>query len=86
MRLYWELIRLGFKRYATYRGATFAGVFTNTVWGFMLAFVQLALFGSRSRLAGYDATDAITYVWVTQGLQNIVHVWTWTRSWSSTWA
>lgn len=77
MRLYWELARLGFKRHSAYRGATFAGVFTNTVWGFMLAFVQLGLFAARPRVAGYDATDAITYVWVTQGMLMTVHVWNW---------
>ncbi|HXM57259.1 MAG TPA: ABC-2 family transporter protein [Candidatus Dormibacteraeota bacterium] len=79
MRLYWEMARLGFKRYATYRGATFAGVFTNTVFGFMLAFVSLSLFTSRARVAGYDATDAITYVWVTQGLLSTVHVGGWSE-------
>ena len=29
---------------STYRGATFAGVFTNTVFGFILAYVLLAVF------------------------------------------
>jgi ABC-2 type transport system permease protein len=77
VRLYWRLACLGFRRHSTYRGATFAGVFTNTVWGFMLAFVQLALFSSRPRVAGYDATDAITYVWVSQGMLMTVYVWSW---------
>jgi ABC-2 type transport system permease protein len=77
VRLYWELARLGFRRYSTYRGATFAGVFTNTVWGFMLASIQLALFSSRSRVAGYSATDAITYTWLSQGMLMTVYVWGW---------
>jgi ABC-2 type transport system permease protein len=77
VRLYWEVARIGFKRYATYRGATFAGVFTNTVFGFMLAFVSLGLFGTRARVAGYDATDAVTYVWITQGLLSTVHIGAW---------
>ncbi|MBV9255191.1 MAG: ABC transporter permease, partial [Actinobacteria bacterium] len=33
MRLYWEVARRGFRRYATYRAATVAGVFTNSVFG-----------------------------------------------------
>ena len=77
MRLYWELGRLGFRRHATYRGATFAGVFTNTVWGFMLSFIQVALFSSQRRVAGYDVADAITYVWVSQGMLMTVYIWGW---------
>jgi ABC-2 type transport system permease protein len=77
VRLYWALACLGFRRHAAYRGATIAGVFTNTVWGFMIAFVNLALFGSRARVAGYDASDALTYVWLTQGMLMTVAVWYW---------
>jgi ABC-2 type transport system permease protein len=75
--VYWELARMGYRRYATYRGATLAGVFTNTVWGFMLVSVQLALFSSRSTVAGYDVRDAITYVWMSQGLLMTVYIWNW---------
>lgn len=75
MRLYWELARVGFMRNAAYLGATFAGIFTNTVWGFMISFVQLALFASRRSVAGYDAADALTYVWVSQGMLMAVYVW-----------
>ncbi len=78
LRMSRVLVRLGLRRHATYRGATLAGVFTNTVWGFMLAFVQLALFHARPHIAGYDAADAITYVWLTQGMLMTVHVWNWT--------
>src|SRR5258708_4674056 len=77
MRLWLALARLGFKRAAAYRGATLAGIFTNTVWGFMLTFVQLALFSVRSRVAGYDATDAVTYVWIQQGMLMTVFSWVW---------
>lgn len=77
MRLWLALARLGFKRAAAYRGATVAGVFTNTVWGFMLTFVQLALFSVHSRVAGYDATDAVTYVWMQQGMLMTVFSWVW---------
>ncbi|HEY4026942.1 MAG TPA: ABC-2 family transporter protein [Candidatus Dormibacteraeota bacterium] len=77
MRLYWELARLGFRRYSTYRGATFAGAFTNTIWGFMIASVQLALFSSRTRVAGYDAAEALTYVWLSQGMLMTVYIWGW---------
>ncbi|HEY7201009.1 MAG TPA: ABC-2 family transporter protein [Candidatus Dormibacteraeota bacterium] len=74
MRLYWELARLGFRRAAAYRGATYAGVLTNTVFGFMISFVQLALFAGRTRVAGYDVSDALTYVWVSQGMLATISV------------
>ena len=79
MTRYWHLARLGFRRYSAYRGATFAGVFTNTVWGFMLVYVNLALFGRRQAVSGYDATDALTYVWISQGLIMTVYIWGWTE-------
>ena len=75
MRVYWELARVGYLRQTAYWGATCAGVFTNTVWGFMISFVQLALFAAHTRVAGYDATDALTYVWVSQGMLMTVYIW-----------
>lgn len=53
---------------ATYRAATFAGVFTNSVFGFLRAYVLLAVLEVRPGLGGYDARDAITYTFLTQGL------------------
>jgi ABC-2 type transport system permease protein len=65
---YWQLARRNFQRYTTYRGATFAGVFTNTVFGFFRAYVLLALYQHRRSIGGLDATDVVTYTFVTQGL------------------
>jgi ABC-2 type transport system permease protein len=77
VRLYWHLACLGFKRHSTYRTATFAGCFTNTVWGFMLAQVLVALYQARSLVAGYDVTAAVTYVWISQGLLATVSIYGW---------
>jgi ABC-2 type transport system permease protein len=68
MRLYWEVARSTVRRLTTYRGATFAGVFTNTVFGFLLTYVLLAVFRERPEIGGYDATDAVTFTFVSQGL------------------
>jgi ABC-2 type transport system permease protein len=57
----------GFRRYATYRAATFAGVFTNSVWGFIRAYIMLALFDLRPHIGGFDVRDVLTYTFVTQG-------------------
>nr|WP_202438701.1 MULTISPECIES: ABC-2 family transporter protein [unclassified Streptomyces] len=58
----------GFRRFATYRTATAAGVFTNTVFGFVLAYTYIALWDERPQLGGYDLSQALTYVWIGQAL------------------
>ncbi|MFD7130357.1 ABC transporter permease [Streptomyces sp. NPDC059894] len=67
-RLYAAVAAGGFRRYATYRAATAAGVFTNTVFGLILACTYLALWDERPQLGGYDQAQAVTYVWVGQAL------------------
>jgi ABC-2 type transport system permease protein len=77
MRLYLELARRGFRRAAAYPAATFAGVFTNTIFGFINAAVLLSVFHYRSQAGGYDARDTVTYVWITQGLLMPVAIFGW---------
>lgn len=79
MRLWWEVARRGFRRYATYRWATFAGVFTNTIFGFIRAYVLVALLGAVGTLAGYEITDAVTYIFLTQGMLMPLYVWGWSE-------
>ncbi|MCQ4042457.1 ABC transporter permease [Streptantibioticus rubrisoli] len=67
-RLYAAVAVRGFRRYATYRMATFAGVFTNTVFGFIVAYTYIALWSVRPRLGGYDLPHAVTFVWLGQAL------------------
>ncbi|MGW3624611.1 ABC transporter permease [Streptomyces sp. NPDC000880] len=68
MRLYAVVAAGGFRRYATYRLATAAGVFTNTVFGFIVAYTYTALWDERPQLGGYDLSQALTYVWLGQAL------------------
>lgn len=58
----------GFRRYATYRVATAAGVFTNTVFGLIISYSYIALWDQRPHLGGYTEAQALTYVWVGQAL------------------
>ncbi|MEU7056303.1 ABC-2 family transporter protein [Streptomyces sp. NPDC046197] len=67
-RLYVAVAAGVFRRYATYRAATAAGVFTNTVFGLILVYTYLALWDVRPHLGGYDAAQAVTYVWLGQAL------------------
>jgi len=72
-----EMARRGYARYAAYPGAAVAGIFTNTVFGFMRAFIILALYQQRDSVGGYDARAAVTYVWVGQALLMTVWMWGW---------
>ncbi|KOV82661.1 ABC transporter permease [Streptomyces sp. NRRL WC-3618] len=67
-RLYAAVAAGGFRRYATYRTATLAGMFTNTVFGVILAYTYIALWDERPHLGGYDQSQALTYVWLGQAL------------------
>jgi ABC-2 type transport system permease protein len=69
------LARAGFRRYATYRQATVAAVFTNTVFGFLRCSVLLAVVPAAATVAGYDRPRIATYVWVGQGLIGTVLLW-----------
>jgi ABC-2 type transport system permease protein len=77
VRAYVELARAGWRRYATYRAATLAGLFTNTVFGFLRAAVLIAALRTAGTIAGWDRSDALTYTWMTQGLIMFVAIWQW---------
>ncbi|WP_199549541.1 ABC-2 family transporter protein [Streptomyces sp. N35] len=68
MRLYAAVAAGGFRRHSTYRVATAAGIFTNTVFGFVLAFTFVALWDERPNLGGYDKPEALAFVWIGQAL------------------
>lgn len=79
MRLSWEIARSGFARYAAYPAATVAGIWTNTIFGFLQAYILLALYEQRTDIGGYDATDTVTYVWFAQALLMTVYAFGWTE-------
>lgn len=70
----------GYRRYSTYRQATIAGAFTNTVFGFLKCYVLLAAAGGASGVAaGYDRAQLATFVWVGQGMLAVILLWGWTE-------
>jgi ABC-2 type transport system permease protein len=77
VRLDWEIAKRGWRRYAAYPWATAAGVFTNTVFGFIQAYILLAVFRHRPHVGNYDTSDAVTYVWLAQALIMTVFVFGW---------
>jgi ABC-2 type transport system permease protein len=64
-----------FRRYSTYRAATLAGIFTNSVFGVIYSFAYLALWRANPTAGGYDAQDAVTYVWLAQALLMTIALW-----------
>ncbi len=81
MRVYLELARRSFAQQFAYRGATLAGLFTNSIFGVMIASVFLALYRSNpdvnGEVAGWRATETLTYVWISQSLLMVVYLWGW---------
>ena len=72
MRLDFEIARRGYRRYAAYPAAAAAGLFTNVFFGFLQAYILLAVYEHRTEIGGYDVRAAVTYVWLTQGLLSVV--------------
>jgi len=67
----------GYARYAAYPAAAIAGVFVNSVFGFLRAYVLLAVYAQRESVGGYDAAAAVTYTWLTQAMIMTVFIWGW---------
>ena len=73
MRLWWEIARRAFARQSAYAVAAAAGVFTNTFFGFVRAYVLLEVHEHRPDAGGFEPRQAVTFVFVTQAL--IAAVW-----------
>jgi ABC-2 type transport system permease protein len=61
----------------TYRAATIAGLTTNVFFGLLRASVLLALLGGQSA-NGWNASDVVTYVVLTQAIMMFVSIFGWT--------
>jgi ABC-2 type transport system permease protein len=73
--LWYAVAQRSFRRYATYRAATIAGVFTNIIFGIISSYVYLTLWGQRPHLGGYDVVDAVTFTWIGQAMLMPVMIW-----------
>jgi ABC-2 type transport system permease protein len=81
MRLYLEVARRSFQRHLAYRTATLAGLFTNAVFGVLLASAYLAFYRSRAAgdetVAGFDVPAIVTYIWLGQSMIMVIYMWGW---------
>lgn len=78
MRAYLALLGAGFQRQTTYRLALAAGLATNAFFGVVRTAIFFALYRERDQVAGLDVADALTYVWVLEGIFAVVWApWVW---------
>jgi ABC-2 type transport system permease protein len=78
VRTYLVLAAAEFRRYSTYRLAIFAGVVTQSVFGFIrMGVLFAAIAAAGGTLAGYDQLSASTYVWLGQALLAPIAIFGW---------
>lgn len=82
MTLYTELAKRAFRQQFAYRGATLAGIFTNGIFGILIASIFLALYqsqgnGGTTSVEGWSRDQTITLVWINQSLLMVVYMWGW---------
>ncbi|MCA1723618.1 MAG: ABC-2 family transporter protein, partial [Thermomicrobia bacterium] len=77
MRLSYEVALRSFRRWTSYRAATIAGIITNSFFGCIRALIFIALYHAHGTIAGYDLTDAITFVALGQGILMMLYLWGW---------
>jgi ABC-2 type transport system permease protein len=78
VRSYLALLGAGFQRQTSYRLALAAGLATNAFFGVVRTAVFFALYRERDRVAGLDVADALTYVWVLEGMFAVIWApWVW---------
>ncbi|MGH3731718.1 MAG: ABC transporter permease [Micromonosporaceae bacterium] len=78
LQTFLALAGAGFRRWSTYRQATVAAAFTNTVFGFLKTYVLLAAAaGAGGVAAGYDPAMLVGFVWLGQGLIGVTQLWGW---------
>jgi ABC-2 type transport system permease protein len=78
VRAYLALLGAGLHRQTTYRLAMVAGLATNGFFGVVRTAIFFALYRERDQVAGLEVADALTYVWVLEGLFGVVWApWFW---------
>jgi ABC-2 type transport system permease protein len=77
MRIFWEFTKVSFQRHLTYRAAAVAGLVTNFFFGMLRAAILIALYGSRTEVAGITLQGAITYTAITQAVIAYLSMFSW---------
>lgn len=76
--MYWHSALTEARRHIRYRAADFAGILTSLVgWGFIRAFLFLAVLGARASVADYNREQMLLYVGLTQALFHCLNIYGW---------
>lgn len=79
MRSLWTIAASSFRRYLRYRIAIVSTMLTNCVFGLVRAsLLMAAVSGAGGEIAGFDALQASTYVWLGQCLVGVIPLWAFT--------
>jgi len=68
MRLYLEVARRSFRRQMVYRTANLAGIAVNFFFTCLRVFIFTSVLAHRTQVAGYDASQIITYMCLTEAM------------------
>jgi ABC-2 type transport system permease protein len=78
VRIYWVLLRAGYRRQAIYRLALVSGLVTNAFFGIIRTSVFTALYRDRPAVGGLARGDILTYIWLLEGLFGVIWAsWIW---------
>jgi len=79
VRVYLELGIRSFRQVLTYRGATLAGLFTNSIFGVILASIFLGFYASTggADVRGWSQSQTLTLTWLNQSMLMVVYMWGW---------
>ncbi|MGN6031896.1 MAG: ABC transporter permease [Thermomicrobiales bacterium] len=79
MRIYRELAVRSYRQVLTYRGATLAGLFTNAIFGVIIASVFIGYYGAVDGAAvrGWSEQQTITLMWISQSILMVMYLWGW---------
>jgi ABC-2 type transport system permease protein len=77
MGLFWVISAKSIQRQLVYRASAIAGLVTNLFFGLLRAAVLIALYGSRTEVAGISIEGAITYTGITQGIIGFLSLFNW---------
>jgi ABC-2 type transport system permease protein len=72
--LYAEVAKRSFRRWSTYRAATIAGIFTNSVFGFIRASILVAVAHARPGAGGLSVKGFVTFSVLSQALTSYVGI------------
>ncbi|MFE6690207.1 ABC transporter permease [Streptomyces sp. NPDC057743] len=74
VRAHAELARYGYRRYATYAKASLLGLATTVLFGVLRSAIMRGIYADPREIGGYHVAQALTYVWLVQGLMTVVRI------------